>query len=110
MDRHGAGRIIRRVAHHAGLAKKISPHTLLHRREASRWRWSGDPHILFFHVDNRGFGELVTAVGRFEGGRQPRRWARRGWVPADQLLPGVAVHADAVGVVDGAARDSFGHA
>jgi integrase/recombinase XerD len=43
MDRHSAGRIVRRVAHHAGLAKKISPHTLLHRREARRWRWSGDP-------------------------------------------------------------------
>ena len=72
----------------------------------------GRPNILFFHVDNRGFGELSCykrwAVSRPDD--EPRRCVRRGWVPADQLLPGVAVHADAVGVVDGAARDSFGHA
>src|SRR6266699_7253260 len=30
LDRHGAGRIVRRVARHAGLAKKIGPHTLRH--------------------------------------------------------------------------------
>ena len=30
LDRHGAGRIIRRIAHRAGLAKKIGPHTLRH--------------------------------------------------------------------------------
>ena len=30
LDRHGAGRIVRRVASRAGLAKKIGPHTLRH--------------------------------------------------------------------------------
>jgi integrase len=30
LDRHGAGRIVRRVARRAGLAKKIGPHTLRH--------------------------------------------------------------------------------
>jgi integrase len=30
MDRHAAGRIVRRVARRAGLDKKISPHTLRH--------------------------------------------------------------------------------
>ena len=30
MDRHSAGRIVRRVARRTGLAKKISPHTLRH--------------------------------------------------------------------------------
>jgi integrase len=30
LDRHGAGRIVRRVARKAGLAKKIGPHTLRH--------------------------------------------------------------------------------
>jgi integrase len=30
MDRHCAGRIVRRVARRVGLAKKISPHTLRH--------------------------------------------------------------------------------
>ena len=30
LDRHGAARIVRRVARRAGLAKKIGPHTLLH--------------------------------------------------------------------------------
>ena len=30
MDRHAAGRIVRRVARLAGLDKKISPHTLRH--------------------------------------------------------------------------------
>jgi site-specific recombinase XerD len=30
LDRHGAGRIVRRVARRAGLAKKIGPHTLPH--------------------------------------------------------------------------------
>jgi integrase len=30
LDRHGAGRAVRRVARRAGLAKKIGPHTLRH--------------------------------------------------------------------------------
>ena len=30
MDRHGAGRIVRRVARRAGIDKQISPHTLRH--------------------------------------------------------------------------------
>jgi integrase/recombinase XerD len=30
LDRHGAGRIVRRVARRAGLSKKIGPHTLRH--------------------------------------------------------------------------------
>jgi integrase/recombinase XerD len=30
MDRHSAGRVVRRVARRAGLVKKISPHTLRH--------------------------------------------------------------------------------
>jgi len=30
LDRHGAGRLVRRVARRAGLAKKIGPHTLRH--------------------------------------------------------------------------------
>ena len=30
LDRHGAGRIVRRVAHRAGIAKAVTPHTLRH--------------------------------------------------------------------------------
>jgi integrase/recombinase XerD len=30
LDRHGAGRVVRRIARRAGLAKKIGPHTLRH--------------------------------------------------------------------------------
>jgi integrase/recombinase XerD len=30
LDRHGAGRIVRRVARQAGISKKVSPHTLRH--------------------------------------------------------------------------------
>jgi len=30
LDRHGAGRIVRRVAHRAGITKNVSPHTLRH--------------------------------------------------------------------------------
>ena len=30
LDRHGAGRIVRRIARHAGIAKKVGPHTLRH--------------------------------------------------------------------------------
>jgi integrase/recombinase XerD len=30
LDRHGAARIVRRVTRHAGIAKKVSPHTLRH--------------------------------------------------------------------------------
>jgi len=30
LDRHGAGRVVRRVAKRAGLAKKVGPHTLRH--------------------------------------------------------------------------------
>jgi integrase/recombinase XerD len=38
MDRHCAGRIVRRVALRAGLGKKISPHTLRHAFTATRRR------------------------------------------------------------------------
>jgi integrase/recombinase XerD len=30
LDRHGAGRIVRRVAHRAGITKPVGPHTLRH--------------------------------------------------------------------------------
>jgi site-specific recombinase XerD len=30
LDRHGTGRVVRRVAKRAGLAKKVGPHTLPH--------------------------------------------------------------------------------
>ena len=30
LDRHGAGRIVRRVAHRAGISKPVGPHTLRH--------------------------------------------------------------------------------
>jgi site-specific recombinase XerD len=30
LDRHGAGRIVRRVARRAGITKKVSPHPLRH--------------------------------------------------------------------------------
>jgi hypothetical protein len=30
LDRHGAGRIVRRAARHAGIAKYVGPHTLRH--------------------------------------------------------------------------------
>jgi site-specific recombinase XerD len=30
LDRHGAGRIVRRIARHAGIAKRVGPHTLRH--------------------------------------------------------------------------------
>ena len=30
LDRHGAGRIVRRVARRAGIAKKVGPNTLRH--------------------------------------------------------------------------------
>ena len=70
------------------------------------------PNILFFHVDNLGFGELSCySGGPFRGAWTGRidAFAERG-VPADQLLPGVAVHADALGADDRTARDPLGHA
>jgi site-specific recombinase XerD len=30
IDRHTAGRIVRRIAHRAGIAKRVGPHTLRH--------------------------------------------------------------------------------
>ena len=30
LDRHGAGRIVRKTARHAGLVKAVTPHTLRH--------------------------------------------------------------------------------
>ena len=30
LDRHGAGRIVRRIARQAGITKKVGPHTLSH--------------------------------------------------------------------------------
>src|ERR1035441_6671187 len=39
LDRHGAGRIVRRVAHRAGTSKPVGPHTLrhIHHRRAGCW-------------------------------------------------------------------------
>jgi integrase/recombinase XerD len=30
LDRHGAGRVVRRIARQAGITKKVGPHTLRH--------------------------------------------------------------------------------
>jgi site-specific recombinase XerD len=30
LDRHAAGRIVRRISHRAGIAKRVGPHTLRH--------------------------------------------------------------------------------
>jgi integrase/recombinase XerD len=30
LDRHAAGRIVRRIARHAGITKRVGPHTLRH--------------------------------------------------------------------------------
>ena len=30
LDRHGAGRVVRRIARRAGITKKVGPHTLRH--------------------------------------------------------------------------------
>ena len=30
LDRHGAGRIVRRIAHRGGITKNVRPHTLRH--------------------------------------------------------------------------------
>ena len=37
MDRHGAGRIVRRIARRAGIAKPVGPHTLRQRSSPPRW-------------------------------------------------------------------------
>jgi integrase/recombinase XerD len=36
LDRHGAGRIVRRVAHQAGITKAVTPHTLRHAPTSPR--------------------------------------------------------------------------
>ena len=38
LDRHAAGRIVRRIANRAGLAKPIGPHTCIYHRRARRRR------------------------------------------------------------------------
>jgi hypothetical protein len=70
------------------------------------------PNILFFHVDNLGFGELSCySGGPFRGAATSRTDAFAGaGVPADELLPGIAVHAHPVGAADRSARDPVGHA
>ena len=37
LDRHGAGRIVRKVAHRAGIAKTVTPHTLRHAFITASW-------------------------------------------------------------------------
>ena len=37
LDRHGAARIVRRVAHRAGIAQPVGPHTLRHAFIAAVW-------------------------------------------------------------------------
>ena len=37
LDRHGAGRIVRKVARRAGIAKTVTPHTLRMRSSPPRW-------------------------------------------------------------------------
>ncbi len=68
------------------------------------------PNILFFHVDNLGFGEpSCYSGGPFRGTVTERidGFAGEGF-RLTQLLPRVAVHADALGVDDGTAFGSFG--
>ena len=72
----------------------------------------GRPNILFFHVDNLGFGELSCySGGPFRGATTSRvdAFAADGF-RLTNYCPESQCNADAVGVVDGAARDSFGHA
>jgi integrase/recombinase XerD len=41
LDRHGAGRIVRKVARRAGIAKAVTPHTLRHASHHRRARRGG---------------------------------------------------------------------
>ena len=69
------------------------------------------PNILFFHVDNLGFGELSCySGGPFRGTwtRADRRVRRRGFRLTNYCAGG-AVHADPVGAADRPLRDPFGH-
>lgn len=64
------------------------------------------PNVLFFHVDNLGFGELSCySGGPFRGLGRSGSTASRRKGSGFQLLSGVAVHPDEVGVADRPARD-----
>ena len=54
------------------------------------------PNILFFHVDNLGYGELGCYGGGVLRGADTRRIdeVRAGRVPASELRAGSAVHSD----------------
>ena len=66
LDRHGAGRIVRRVARRAGITKKVSPHTLRHAfitaaldagvplRDVQEAASHADPRITIRHDRARG--------------------------------------------------------
>ena len=70
------------------------------------------PGILFFHVDNLGFGELSCySGGPFRGAATSRIDAFVGeGFRLTNYCPGIAVHANPVGAADWTARDPVGHA
>jgi integrase/recombinase XerD len=82
-DRHGAGRIVRRVARRAGIGKPVGPHTLRHARHrragrgraAARRPGSGIPRRPADHYALRP-GQGIPRPARHLHRRRLRRWRR----------------------------------
>ena len=69
------------------------------------------PNVLFFHVDNLGFGELSCySGGPFRGCMTERIDAfAAGGIPVNELLPGISVHPHPLGAADGPSCHPLGH-
>ena len=104
LDRHGAGRIVRKVARRAGITKAVTPHTLRHafitaaldagvplrdvqeaashadprttmRYDRARAAWTGTPHILSPHMSQVPPGRTDPLATVPPGGHIARRTA-----------------------------------
>src|SRR5690348_4323606 len=53
LDRHGAGRIVRKTARRAGIAKTVTPHTLRHAFITAALDAEGDVQEAASHADPR---------------------------------------------------------
>jgi integrase/recombinase XerD len=85
LDRHAAGRIVRRVARRAGIGKRVGPHTLRHAfitaaldagvplRDVQEAASHADPRTTMRYAPQRAFGRSRLERGR----RIRRRWPSR---------------------------------
>jgi site-specific recombinase XerD len=90
LDRHGAARIVRRVARRAGITKTIGPHTLRHAFTPRRWMPESRCEMCRrLHLTPiRGQLCVMTGPGPRWTGTRPTLWPPTSLEPPGKTLPG----------------------